>query len=71
MTKSPGYFNRSLWDTISGEYYGVLLRKKIIFTFSTTGDGMNETDETLARYDWELAPDTQTTWRIGDGTVVL
>ena len=27
MTKSPGYFNRSLWDTISGEYYKILLRK--------------------------------------------
>ena len=25
----------------------------------------------LASYDWELAPDTKTTWRIGDGTAAF
>jgi hypothetical protein len=28
-------------------------------------------DDTLARYDWERAPDTSTTWRIGDGTAAF
>ena len=31
----------------------------------------NLTDKTLAMYDWELAPDTNTTWRIGDGTAAF
>lgn len=25
----------------------------------------------LKEYDWELAPDTNTTWRIGDGTAAM
>ena len=28
-------------------------------------------DQVLASYDWELAPDTSTTWRIGDGTAAF
>ena len=27
--------------------------------------------QTLKQYDWELAPDTNTTWRIGDGTAAF
>jgi hypothetical protein len=28
-------------------------------------------DATSAEYDWEKAPDTTTTWRIGDGTAAF
>ena len=28
-------------------------------------------DGVLEEYDWERAPDTQTTWRIGDGTAAF
>ena len=28
-------------------------------------------DTLLNRYDWEKAPDTSTTWRIGDGTAAF
>lgn len=28
-------------------------------------------DEVLGTYDWERAPDTSTTWRIGDGTAAF
>lgn len=72
MMQSPGYFNSSLWDTLSGEYYRSFLKKSDyfhIFDYWTWDEQL--VNQTLAMYDWELAPDTSTTWRIGDGTAAL
>lgn len=72
MTKSPGYFNSSLWDTISGEYYRSFHKKEDyfhIFDYWTWNEDV--VDQCLAMYDWEKAPDTSTTWRIGDGTAAF
>jgi len=72
MLKSPGYFNSSLWDTLSGEYYRSFLKKSDyfhVFDYWTWDEKL--VDQTLAMYDWEKAPDTSTTWRIGDGTAAL
>lgn len=73
MFESPGYFNRSLWDTLSGEYYRSFTEKKDyyhIFDFWRWDE--KEIDATLLGvYDWEKAVDTSTTWRIGDGTAAL
>ena len=72
MMASPGYFNRSLWDTISGEYYRSFAEKTDyfhIFDYWTWDERI--VDQCLARYDWEKAPDTSTTWRIGDGTAAF
>lgn len=72
MLKSPGYFNSSLWDTLSGEYYRSFTEKSDyyhIFDYWRWDERI--CDETLALYDWELAPDTNTTWRIGDGTAAF
>lgn len=72
MMKSPGYFNSSLWDTLSGEYYRSFTKKKDyfhIFDYWTWDEKL--VDQTLAMYDWETAPDTSTTWRIGDGTAAF
>jgi len=72
MLESPGYFNDSLWDTLSGEYYRSF-RKKVdyyhIFDYWRWDEDL--IDRTLAEYDWEKAPDTKTTWRIGDGTAAF
>lgn len=69
MLQSPGYFNSSLWDTISGEYYRSLTDKKDYYHIFDYWQWDEKTiDETLANYGWELSPDTKTTWRIGDGT---
>ena len=72
MLQSPGYFNRSLWDTISGEYYRSFTEKKNYFhIFDYWRWDENTVDDALKKYDWELAPDTNTTWRIGDGTAAF
>lgn len=73
MLESPGYFNRSLWDTLSGEYYRSFTKKKDYYhIFDYWRWDENEIDSTLlGQYDWEKAPDTTTTWRIGDGTAAL
>jgi hypothetical protein len=72
MTRSPGYFNRSLWDTLSGEYYRSFHKKTDyfhVFDYWTWDEQV--VDQCLAMYDWEKAPDTSTTWRIGDGTAAF
>lgn len=70
MLESPGYFNSSLWDTLSGEYYRSFMQKEDyyhIFDYWTwEEDILNNT--LINKYDWETAIDTSTTWRIGDGT---
>jgi len=72
MTDSKGYFNRSLWDTLSGEYYRSFSAKNDYYhIFDYWRWNEDEIDETLDRYNWERAPDTSTTWRIGDGTAAF
>ncbi len=72
MLQSPGYFNRSMWDTLSGEYYRSFSDKKDYFhIFDFWRWDERVVDDTLAQYDWEKAPDTNTTWRIGDGTAAF
>lgn len=72
MSKSPGYFNSSMWDTISGEYYRSFHAKTDyfhVFDYWTWDERL--VDQCLAMYDWEKAPDTNSTWRIGDGTAAF
>ena len=72
MLESPGYFNSSLWDTVSGEYYRSFTTKEDYFhIFDYWHWDENVCNDTLKLYDWELAPDTNTTWRIGDGTAAF
>jgi len=73
MLKSPGYFNRSLWDTLSGEYYRSFLEKTDYYHIFDywRWDEKTIDDTLLNEYDWERAPDTSTTWRIGDGTAAF
>ena len=73
MMESPGYFNRSLFDTLSGEYFRSFTEKKDYFHifdyWRWEEDKINKT--LLNQYDWETALDTTTTWRIGDGTAAF
>lgn len=70
MCDSPGYFNSSLWDTLSGEYYRSFTEKKDyyhIFDYWRWDEEVVN-DTLINKYNWETAIDTSTTWRIGDGT---
>lgn len=73
MAQSPGYFNSSLWDTLSGEYYRSFNKKTDYYHIFDYWRWDEKTiDDTLInQYDWEKAPDTNTTWRIGDGTAAI
>jgi len=72
MLESPNYFNSSLWDTLSGEYYRSFTKKNDYFHIFDYWRWDEELiDNTLCMYDWERATDTKTTWRIGDGTAAF
>lgn len=73
MLESPGYFNSSIWDTLSGEYFRSFTDKKDyyhIFDYWRWDEELVN-DVLLNQYDWEKAIDTSTTWRIGDGTAAF
>ncbi len=72
MIKSPSYFNNSLWDTLSGEYYrSVRPRVDYFELFDYYNWDESEIDQTLLSYNWETAIDTNSTWRVGDGTAAF
>ena len=72
MFSNLSYFNNSLWDTLSGEYYRSFKKKTDYFhIFDYWKWDEKEVNETLELYDWEKAPDTNATWRIGDGTAAF
>lgn len=72
MLESFGYFNRSLWDTLSGEYYRSFRKKKDYFhIFDYWRWDEEVVNNILEQYEWEKATDTNTTWRIGDGTAAF
>lgn len=73
MIKNPRYLNSSLWDTLSGEYYRSIHKKTDYFhVYDFWRWDEEQIDETLINeYGFELAPDTNTTWRIGDGTAAF
>ena len=73
IIKNPAYFNQSLIDTLSGEYFRSFKKKTDYFhLYDYWKWDENEINKTLINdYEWELAPDTTTTWRIGDGTAAF
>ena len=73
MIKNPSYLNSSLLDTLTGEYFRSFKKKTDYFhLYDYWKWDENQINKTLIKkYDWELAPDTTTTWRIGDGTAAF
>lgn len=71
---NPGYLNSSLLDTFTAYliYYLMPIHKDyVIFEDYIQWNEAAVVNTLLEEYDWELAPDTNSTWRIGDGTVPL
>lgn len=67
---NPGYLNASLVDTFGAflAYY-FEPRRDFYFIFDHFIWNEDEVNKTLlSTYDWELSPDSPSTWRIGDGT---
>ncbi|AOT09696.1 glucosamine 6-phosphate synthetase [Pseudoalteromonas luteoviolacea] len=73
MMGSLDYFNASLFDTLSGEYFRSFTKKQDYFhLFDYWRWDEQQIDSTLLeQYDWEKAIDTPTTWRIGDATAAF
>jgi len=67
--KNPAYLNNSLFDTFWAYLCYYFVSRKYINLYQYVHWEENKINETLIKeYNWETAPDTSTTWRIGDGT---
>jgi glutamine---fructose-6-phosphate transaminase (isomerizing) len=73
IINNPSYLNRSVWDTL-----GSFVSRSIIphhdyyHLYDYFRWDENEIEKlVLEEYRWETAIDTQTTWRIGDGTAAF
>jgi len=69
MGKNPGYWNGSIPDNLKGFYASYILDHNFIWLFDYIPWEEDVINNTLAEeYDWETASDTESTWRVGDGT---
>jgi hypothetical protein len=69
---NPAYLNRSMLDTVKafGSYY--VMNHPYLNLFSYLPWDEDEINNTLIdRYKWETSSDTDSTWRIGDGTAAF
>lgn len=66
---NPGYINGSLGDTFTAFLSYYFVKQDFLYLFDYVDWNETEINRTLIdTYEWELARDTTTTWRIGDGT---
>jgi glucosamine--fructose-6-phosphate aminotransferase (isomerizing) len=69
---NPAYINSSLFDTLHAYYSSYLLPDVYVYFFQYIPWNEEEIVSLLRReYDWEIATDTNATWRIGDGTAAF
>jgi hypothetical protein len=70
--RNPAYLNQSLVDTAHAFYSSYLMKHDFSWLFHYIPWDEEVIEKTLkAEYDWETARDTDTTWRIGDGTTAF
>ena len=69
---NPAFLNSSMLDTVSayGSYYVIKHHVLSLFNY-LPWDETSMTKTLIEEYDWELAKDTTSTWRIGDGTAAF
>lgn len=66
---NPSYINSSLLDTAFAFFSYYLMNQNYLYLFKHLDWSEDEVNKILIdEYDWELADDCSTTWRIGDGT---
>ena len=66
---NPAYFNRSMPDTLFAFFSYYVIKQQYFSLFDFIPWVEPEINRVLTtEYGWELAKDTNSTWRIGDGT---
>jgi hypothetical protein len=66
---NPAYINSSLLDTAMGYVSYYLIPHRYVYLFDyIRWDEEEINGKLLGQYRWETAKDTDSTWRIGDGT---
>ncbi len=69
FVRNPAFINDTMLDTASGFFSYYLLPRDFTLLYQYVPWDETLFSQTLRRdYDWELATDTDATWRIGDGT---
>ncbi len=67
--KNPAFINRSLIDTVFAFFSYYMIPKDFETLYDYVPWIEKDVDDVLINeYDWEVAADTESTWRIGDGT---
>jgi glutamine---fructose-6-phosphate transaminase (isomerizing) len=69
---NPAYINTSIFDTLDGfkSYYVISHKNVNLFDYLKWDEG-TVNDTLLNTYNWETDPETNSTWRIGDGTAAF
>lgn len=69
---NPRYINMSLIDTFTAYISSYFIPKDYVYFYRfIRWDEKKIIKTLLEKYDWEIAKDTKTTWRIGDGTAAF
>ena len=69
---NPRYFNESLYDTWNAFWQTFVVKDDFLYLYQYIDWHEDTIVDTIRReYDWEIATDTTTTWRIGDGTAAV
>ena len=70
--RNPAYINNSIPDTLFSYFYYYLKPLDYLDFYNyIEWDEQTIVKTIIERYDWETAPDTKSTWRIGDGTAAF
>ena len=70
--KNPSYINESIWDTFYAYWCTFVVKDDFLYLFHYLPWVEEEIVGTIRReYDWEVATDTKSTWRIGDGSAAF
>jgi glucosamine--fructose-6-phosphate aminotransferase (isomerizing) len=69
---NPRYINESLYDTWNAFWQTFVVKDDFLYLYHYLEWREDVIVDTIRReYDWEVATDTSTTWRIGDGTAAF
>lgn len=70
--KNPKYLNTSIWDTAAAFWHTFVEKDDFIYLYHYLDWNEDIIVKTIKEeYDWEISKDTETTWRIGDGTAAF